>query len=50
LVPLKLRTESADLAIISTTTMFGTPVDIMVAELAIESFFPVDATTDDALL
>jgi hypothetical protein len=25
--------------------MFGTPLDVTVAELAIESFFPADATT-----
>jgi hypothetical protein len=38
-----------DLAFISTTTIFGTPVDVTVAELAIESFFPADATTAEAL-
>jgi hypothetical protein len=29
----------------STTTVFGTPVDVTVAELAIEMFFPTDAQT-----
>jgi transcriptional regulator with XRE-family HTH domain len=48
-VPLKLHTEVGDLAFISTTTIFGTPVDVTVAELAIESFFPADATTAEAL-
>jgi hypothetical protein len=28
---------------------FGTPLDVMVAELAIESFFPADAATAAAL-
>jgi hypothetical protein len=48
-VPLELRTEVGELAFISTTTIFGTPIDITVAELAIESFFPVDAATAEAM-
>ena len=44
-VPLRLRTDAGELAFISTTTVFGTPIDITLAELAIESFFPADATT-----
>jgi transcriptional regulator with XRE-family HTH domain len=48
-VPLRLRTEAGELAFISTTTVFGTPIDITVAELAIESFFPADATTAAAM-
>lgn len=48
-VPFRLRTDAGDLAFISTTTIFGTPVDITVAELAIESFFPADAATARAM-
>jgi len=48
-VPLQLRTEVGELAFISTTTIFGTPIDITVAELAIESFFPADAATAEAM-
>lgn len=48
-VPFRLRTDAGDLAFISTTTIFGTPVDVTVAELAIESFFPADAATAEAM-
>jgi hypothetical protein len=34
---------------ISTTTVFGTPLDITLAELAIESFLPANAVTADLL-
>ncbi|NJM05627.1 helix-turn-helix transcriptional regulator [Candidatus Gracilibacteria bacterium] len=44
-VPLQLRMAQAELAFISTTTIFGTPIDITLAELAIESFFPANAAT-----
>lgn len=37
------------LAFISTTTIFGTPVDITVSELALESFFPADPATAEAM-
>jgi hypothetical protein len=37
------------LSFFSTTTVFGTPVDITLAELALESFFPADAATADSL-
>jgi transcriptional regulator with XRE-family HTH domain len=47
-VPLRLRTADGELAFFSTVTTFGTPVDITVSELAIESFFPADATTAQA--
>jgi hypothetical protein len=33
------------LSFFATTTVFGTPLDITLAELAIESFFPADAQT-----
>jgi transcriptional regulator with XRE-family HTH domain len=49
LIPLRLRTELGLLSFFGTTTIFGTPVDITLAELAIESFFPADAATADAL-
>ena len=44
-VPLQFRTEHGILSFISTTTVFGTPVDITLQELALESFFPADAAT-----
>ena len=44
-VPLRLRQDDAELTFISTKTTFGTAVDITVAELSIESFFPADEQT-----
>ncbi|WP_279637425.1 helix-turn-helix domain-containing protein [Corallococcus interemptor] len=48
-VPLRIRTSLGRLSLFSTTTVFGTPVDITLAELAIESFFPADPETAEAL-
>jgi hypothetical protein len=48
-LPLRLTTPAGLLTFISTTTVFGTPIDITVAELAIESFYPADAATAEAL-
>jgi len=44
-VPLQLRTPAGTLSFISTTTVFGTPVDVTLSELALETFFPADAAT-----
>lgn len=44
-VPLMLRAGDARLSFLSTTTMFGTPIDITLGELAIEAFLPADAET-----
>ena len=48
-VPFQLATEAGVLSFVSTTMVFGTPVDITLAELAIESFFPADGATAEAL-
>jgi transcriptional regulator with XRE-family HTH domain len=48
-VPLRLVIDGGVLSFFSTTTVFGTPIDITLAELALESFFPADATTAEAL-
>jgi transcriptional regulator with XRE-family HTH domain len=48
-VPLRLHTEHGPLSFISTTMVFGTPVDVTLSELAIEAFFPADAATADLL-
>ena len=48
-VPFKLMTETGTLAFFSTITVFGTPVDITLSELAVEAFYPADATTAEAL-
>lgn len=44
-VPLRIRTRMGVLSFISTTMVFGTPVDITLSELAIETFFPADHET-----
>jgi transcriptional regulator with XRE-family HTH domain len=49
LVPVQFTTEQGLLSFFSTTTVFGTPLDITLSELALESFFPADAATGEAL-
>jgi transcriptional regulator with XRE-family HTH domain len=49
-MPLTLRAaDGAELRFLSTVATFGTAVDVTVAELSIESFFPADAATAAAL-
>jgi transcriptional regulator with XRE-family HTH domain len=48
-VPLRLATDGGVLSFFSTTTVFGTPVDVTLSELAIEAFFPADEATAQAL-
>uniref|UniRef100_UPI00097CB2D1 helix-turn-helix domain-containing protein n=1 Tax=Pelomonas sp. KK5 TaxID=1855730 RepID=UPI00097CB2D1 len=48
-VPFQLLTPQGVLSFISTTTIFGTPVDVTLQELAVESFFPADERTAAAL-
>jgi len=48
-VPFRLVADAGVLSFISTTTVFGTPVDITLSELALETFFPADAATAEAL-
>lgn len=47
--PIRLRTPSGLLSFFTTTTVFGTAVDVTLDELTIESFFPADAATAQAL-
>ena len=48
-VPLQLQTTGGVLSLISTTTVFGTPTDITLAELAIECFFPANDDSAELL-
>ena len=48
-VPIQFVTPNGVLSFISTTTIFGTPVDVTLQELAVESFFPADEQTAAAL-
>ena len=45
LLPIRLRAGDDILSLMTTISVFGTPVDITLAELALELFFPADAET-----
>ena len=49
-VPLRIAIDGAELAFFSTIATFGTAVDITLAEMAIEAFFPADEPTASYLL
>ena len=49
MVTLRLKSPLGDLSFFSTIATFGTAVDITLAELSIESFFPADSATADTL-
>ncbi|HEY3503788.1 MAG TPA: helix-turn-helix transcriptional regulator [Actinocatenispora sp.] len=44
-IPMVFRFGDRELRLFSTTTTFGTPVDITLDEVAIESYYPADAET-----
>lgn len=48
-VPLHLRTDFGILSLFSTTTVFGTPRDITLSEIALESFYPADSASAEIL-
>lgn len=48
-VPFRLIFGDKTLSFISTTTVFGTPIDVTLSELAVESFFPADRETAELL-
>lgn len=48
-VPLRLRMAGDILSFISTITVFGSPLDVTLSELAVESFFPADPETAEML-
>ena len=48
-MPFRLQTAGGALNFISTTTVFGTAVDVTLHELTLETFFPADAATAQAL-
>lgn len=49
LIPLIIEVAGVRLSFFSTTTVFGTPVEVTLSEIAIEAFFPADAATAEAL-
>ena len=44
-VPMELALGDITLSMLSTTTVFGTPMDVTLAELALEAFVPADEAT-----
>jgi transcriptional regulator with XRE-family HTH domain len=44
-LPLQLRRDGTELALFSTMTVFGTALDITLAELAVEAFYPANSET-----
>jgi transcriptional regulator with XRE-family HTH domain len=48
-VPLRLRHDDGELTFISTVATFGTPLDVTLAELSIEAFYPADDVTSAML-
>jgi hypothetical protein len=49
MVVLRLRHPEGELSFFSTIATFGTPLDVTVAELMIEAFFPADPATAEVL-
>ena len=48
-VPLRYRLGDRELSLFSMTAVVGTPMDVTIEELAIESFYPADEATAQAL-
>ena len=44
-IPLRMATPYGDLALLYAATVFGSPRDVTLDEIAIETFFPADAST-----
>ncbi|WP_419703658.1 helix-turn-helix domain-containing protein [Promicromonospora sp. NFX87] len=42
-IPMVIRLDGRELRLFSTITTFGTPMDITLAEVAVESYYPADA-------
>ena len=48
-LPFELTVGEQILSFITTTTVFGTPADVTLSELAVEAFFPANAETAAAM-
>jgi hypothetical protein len=46
LVPFRIELDGTELSFFTTLTVFGTPQDVTLAELAIELFYPADDTSE----
>jgi hypothetical protein len=49
LVPVRLQLGGVEVSLFTTLTMFGTPRDVTLDELAVELFFPADDASDAIL-
>lgn len=50
LMPMELETAAGTIAMFSTTTVFGSPLDVTLDEIAIETFFPADAVSRQRMI
>lgn len=48
-VPMRLSSEYGELSFLYATTVFGSPLDVTLDEIALETFFPADRRTADVL-
>jgi transcriptional regulator with XRE-family HTH domain len=48
-VPIRLHSPAGTLSMFSTTTVFGTAVEVTLSELVLEAFYPADELTANAL-
>lgn len=48
-VPLRLAVDGGELSFLYTVTVFGSPRDVTLDEIAVETFFPADDATREAL-
>jgi transcriptional regulator with XRE-family HTH domain len=48
-IPLRLASRLGELSFLSTVTVFGTPIDVTLSEIALEMLYPADAATAAAV-
>lgn len=48
-VPMRLSSDYGELSFLYATTVFGSPLDVTLDEIALETFFPADRRTADVL-
>lgn len=48
-IPLRLSSEQGELSLLYATTVFGSPRDVTLEEISVETFFPADAATAEIL-
>jgi hypothetical protein len=49
MIPLQIMTGMGRLSFLNATTVFGTPLDVTLEEIALELLYPADAFTERAL-